>query len=109
MAELTEILLQHESLAGTGVSFLLGAEFQIRRLRRSIDFPRIGAGLIASQAGLQLRLITRFSCRATLAGDQCLRADLRGLHAVIGIGGTGRRVNGFDDRGENLHATVECL
>jgi hypothetical protein len=31
------------------------------------------------------------------------------LHAVISIGGAGRRVNRFDHGGENFHAAVELL
>ncbi|MNC73709.1 hypothetical protein D3C75_1249580 [compost metagenome] len=43
------------------------------------------------------------------AGDQRLRANLRRLHAVIRIGGAGGWMNGFDHRGQNLYAAVECL
>ena len=67
LGELAQILFQHERLTRTGVGLLLGAEFQIRRLRSGVDLASAGHCLIAGNAGLQLRLIGRFGCRTALA------------------------------------------
>ena len=84
VAKLAEVLLQHECLTSAGISFLFSAELQVCRLRRGVDFTSAGTGLITGKAGLQQRLVTGFSRRTALTGDQRLRADLRRLHAVPG-------------------------
>ncbi|MNN41944.1 hypothetical protein D3C81_1560920 [compost metagenome] len=84
-------------------------ELQVCRLSAGVDFTRPGRRLVASDAGLQLRLMGGFGRCSAFAGDQRLRANLRRLHTVIRIGGAGGWMNGFDHRGQNLYAAVECL
>ena len=75
----------------------------------SIHFAGSGLGLIAGSAGLQQRLVGLLAGGTAFTGDQRLGADLRGLHTVVSVSGTGRRMDRLDHRGKDFHTAVEGL
>ena len=106
LAQLAQVLLEDEGLPRTGVGFLFGGKAQVGSLGRRLHFARIGLGLVAGHAGLQLRLVGLLGSRSTFPGNQRLGANLRRLHTVVGIGRASRRMDGLDSAVSYTHLTL---